>query len=260
MDADVFRVHAEVERRHWWFTARRGILRSVVQAVVPPARERRIVDVGCGVGATAPAFHPDYTYVGIEPSEVAVEFARASCDGVEFHVGTAATAADELASADVALLTDVIEHVEADRTLLEDTLRPMRPGSWLLVTVPALQELWSPHDVALGHYRRYDLASLGAVLRGLPARPALLSYFNARLYPPVRAVRWLTSHVNRSAGAGGTDFKVPLAPVNGTLRWIFQGEAPRLTAAIDSGRSAYSRGVSVIALLQRAGHGGSVAS
>jgi SAM-dependent methyltransferase len=251
MDAEVFRVHAEVERRHWWFCGRRDILRAVVDAVAAPESGRRVVDVGCGVGATAAAFHPAYTYVGVEPSAVAVDFARMSAPGVEFHVGTAGSCAAVVQDADVVLLTDVIEHVPDDRALLADVLRPMRPGSWLLVTVPALMELWSPHDEALGHYRRYDAESLRRTWHGLPVTPALLSYFNARLYPPVRAVRWLTARMRRSAGAGGTDFSVPAAPVNATLRRVFAGEAPRLARRIGTTAPAYTRGVSLIALLQR---------
>jgi SAM-dependent methyltransferase len=251
MDAEVFRVHAEVEQNHWWFRGRREILRSVVEAVVSPNSARRVVDLGCGVGATAPAFHPDYTYVGVEPSEVAVNFARNAHPGVTFHVGTAATAVADLARADVVLLTDVIEHVADDRQLLADTIGPLSPGSWLLVTVPAGMSLWSPHDVALGHYRRYDVNSLQRAWAGLPVRPALLSYFNARLYGPVRAVRWLTSHLNHSAGAGGTDLSVPPRPANAALRRLFGGEAGRLVSVVHGRKPAYRRGVSLMALLQR---------
>lgn len=251
MNAEVFRVHAEVERTHWWFAARRQILRAVVETIVPPDRSRRVLDLGCGVGATAPAFHPDYAYIGYEPSAVAVDFARTAQQGVEFRVGTAETVAADLSRADVVLLTDVIEHVEGDRALLADTLRPMPAGSWLLVTVPAGMQLWSPHDVALGQNRRYDRETLRDACSGLGARFAMLSYFNSRLYPAVRATRWVTRESNRSVGPGGTDLSVPPIPMNAALRRIFAGEAKRLTTAIGGTGSAYGRGVSLMALLQR---------
>jgi SAM-dependent methyltransferase len=250
MDAEVFRVHAEVERRHWWFVARRQILRAVVEALLPPSTSSRVVDLGCGVGATAPAFHPDYEYAGYEPSEVAVDFARSTYPGVTFHVGTAASASEDLARADVVLLTDVIEHVPDDRALLLEALQPMKAGAWLLVTVPAGMELWSPHDVALGHYRRYDVSSLRAVCSGMPARMGLLSYFNTRLYLPVRAARWMTSHLDRAAGHGGTD-TLPPAPLNALLRRVFAGEGASLAEAINRSTAPGARGVSLMALLQR---------
>jgi hypothetical protein len=203
------------------------------------------------VGGTAPAFHPDYTFIGYEPSTVAVEFARMAHPGVEFHVGSAASAAEDLARADAVLLTDVIEHVAGDRALLAETIAPMSPGSWLLVTVPAGMELWSPHDVALGHYRRYDMNTLERTIAGLPVRPVLLSYFNTRLYPPVRVVRWLTARLNHSAGHGGTDFTLPPRPVNAALHRLFGGEARRLIGALHGRKAPYRRGVSLLAMLQR---------
>ena len=37
-----------------------------------------------------------------------------------------------------------------------------RPGAWLLVTVPAYQALWSQHDEANHHFRRYSRRMLRA--------------------------------------------------------------------------------------------------
>ena len=55
------------------------------------------------------------------------------------------------------LLLDVVEHVADDRPFLQDILTEMlAPGGWVLVSVPAYQGLFSRHDTALGHYRRYS--------------------------------------------------------------------------------------------------------
>lgn len=251
MDREVFRAHADVEGRHWWFTARRMILRTVVEHVAPADGSRYVVDIGCGVGANAPAFHPGYRYTGYDPSADAVMFAAAAHTGVTFKVGGAADAAPDLVAADAVLLTDVIEHVSDDHGLLREVIEPMTPGAHLLVTVPAHMELWSPHDVALGHYRRYDRTSLDASWKGLPVEPVLVSYFNSRLYPIVRAVRWLTTRLDRAAGDQGTDFTVPPAPVNRLLHNAFLGEGQRLKRVLIGRSEPYARGVSLIALLRR---------
>ncbi|HEX6308357.1 MAG TPA: class I SAM-dependent methyltransferase [Longimicrobiales bacterium] len=250
MDPDVFRIHADVEQHHWWFAARRSILRAVVESVVPADGSHIVVDIGCGVGANAIAFHPDYRCIGYDPSADAIAFARAANPGVSFHTGGAADAADALRTADVALLTDVIEHVRDDRALLRAVIAPMRPGTHVLVTVPAGMELWSPHDVALGHYRRYDADTLAVVLRELPVETVFMSCFNSRLYPIVRGVRWLTSRLRRSAGGEGTDLTLPPAPVNELLRRVFAGEAGRLRGVLAADRPPYRRGVSIMALLR----------
>jgi SAM-dependent methyltransferase len=252
MDADVFRVHAETEQRHWWFIARRRILRAVADSVVPAAPDRTVVDIGCGVGANAPAFMTGYRYIGYDPSPDAIDAARRANPSGVFHPGSAREAGADLAAAAAVLLTDVIEHVPDDRQLLTDIIQPMKAGAHLLVTVPAGMELWSPHDVTLGHFRRYDMTSLAAVLEGLPIDTVILTYFNSRLYLPVRIVRWTTQRLRRSAGAGGTDFSVPPAPINRTLEKLFESETRRIVGA-RAGRSAFRRGVSLLAVLRRRG-------
>lgn len=251
MDAEVFRVHAEVERNHWWFAARRDILRAVIENHVPADGSHTIVDIGCGVGANATAFHPAYRWIGYDPSPDAIAFARSAHPDVAFHAGSAAEAADTLASADAALLTDVIEHVEDDRALVRAVVEPMKPGAHILITVPAGMELWSPHDVALGHYRRYDPHTFAAAWAGLPVQPVFVSHFNSRLYLPVRMVRMLTAGFDRTVGGSGTDLAVPPAPMNAVLQRLFAGEAARMVAAASTGRAAYRRGVSILALLRR---------
>jgi hypothetical protein len=85
----------------------------------------------------------------------------------------------------------------------------------------------------------------------LPVTTLLLSYFNARLLPLVRAVRARNQRRGRSAGAVGTDFWLPIAPVNWALTAVFAGEAGRLTRALSGKRQGYAAGASLVALLRR---------
>ena len=50
MDRAVFDRMAELDRDHWWFTARRRILAAVIARVVRPPRQARILEVGAGTG------------------------------------------------------------------------------------------------------------------------------------------------------------------------------------------------------------------
>lgn len=82
-------------------------------------------------------------------------------------------------SLDMVLLMDVLEHVQDDRELLEDVLRKVKPGGYLLITVPAFPFLFSAHDRVRGHFRRYRRRQLHALLRGLQAERVLSFYFFA---------------------------------------------------------------------------------
>jgi hypothetical protein len=78
---------------------------------------------------------------------------------------------DELTAADrsieLTLLLDVLEHVEDDESLLRSLVASslQKPESHFLITVPAMQSLYSTHDELLGHYRRYNLRQITTTAR-----------------------------------------------------------------------------------------------
>ncbi len=251
MDVEQLELHAEMEDRHWWFLGRRRILQTLVGRLVPGRLGRLVVDVGCGTGANIGSLAEDYATVGIDTSAAAIELARTRFPNTRFWCGALADAPLDLDSeADLFMLTDVLEHVADDVLLLSTLLSRCKAGAHVLMTVPADPRLWSSHDVALGHYRRYDVARLRRVWDGLPVDVRLLSHFNARLYVPIRLVRWLNRRFGTSAGKLGTDLSLPPRPVNRLLTRIFAGEADGLAAQLcGNGSGAYRAGASLIAVL-----------
>jgi SAM-dependent methyltransferase len=252
MQTDQFQLHAQIEERHWWFVARRRILRSVIEAVVPPSPGSTIVDVGCGTGANIAALADAYECIGIDTSPEAVQLAARRFPQVKFVCGNAGQMRTTIARADLVLLSDVLEHVPDDFRLLSELLSEATPGAYFLLTVPADPALWSEHDRAFGHYRRYEPERFEALWAELNVRPVFVSYFNARLYPLVKAVRRWNRLRGRSAGEAGTDFAMPSRAANGILTRIFAGERHKLAAlAKGDSRRPYPRGVSLMALVQR---------
>lgn len=252
MQSAQFQLHAAIEERHWWFVARRQIVRQLIERVVRPAAGATIVDVGCGTGANLGELAADYRCLGIDTSAEAIELARARFPDVRFVAGTAPRdVAAEMARAGVVLLMDVLEHVADDFGLFAELLAATEPGTTFVVTVPAERALWTVHDEAFGHYRRYEPARLAQVWQQLPTTTLLLSPFNARLYPVVRTVRWLNRLRGNSSGEAGTDFRIPPATANRALTRLFAAEAERLVAVAEGRSRTYARGVSLVALVRR---------
>lgn len=254
MQTDQFRVTFETEMRHWWFVARREILRALLAEVVPPSAEAVLVDVGCATGGNLALLSKDYTCVGIELSPDALALAQSRPCGARFICGAAPDDLGEWARrARLFLVADVLEHVEDDAGLLRGLVECALPGAYLLLTVPADPSQWGLHDVSHGHRRRYDRAALEALWQGLPVEPLLVSYYNARLYPLVKCARWWNRLRGRSYGEAGTDLKIPPAPVNRLLRRVLRGELRVLRDVLHGRRrQGYARGVSLIALLRKA--------
>lgn len=252
MDPAHFATHARLETRHWWFVARRRILLDLIAQAVPPGSG--IVDLGCGTGTLdAVLVERGHRVVGLDPSPDALDLAQAAHPTVRFRVAAdPGDAADDLAAADLLLLLDVLEHVDDDRGFLERAVAPLRPGARILITVPAKMTLWGPQDDAVGHRRRYESDTLAAVWASLPVRTHWISYFNARLYPPILLVRTLSRVLGVSVGKDNMDFALPPAPLNRALTGIFAGEAGVLRALAEGRRfKGYGAGVSLIGLLER---------
>ncbi len=249
-----FELHADIEERHWWFVGRRRILRAVVAKLLPPSRSTTVIDVGCGTGANLAYLARDYRGIGIDTSVDAIRLARKRFTGAEFIEGYAPEDLGKRVD-DARLITcmDVLEHVPDDFALCSSLVAALKPGAFLLITVPAEPQLWNRHDESYGHYRRYEARRFARIWDGLPVEPLLVSHFNSRLYPVVKAVRkinrWRGS--DRVVGRDGTDMALPPALANRALESIFAGEARTLCRALDGRGRGYRKGVSLMAVLRR---------
>ncbi|MEM1007452.1 MAG: methyltransferase domain-containing protein [Myxococcota bacterium] len=251
MDKAQFELNAKLETSHWWFMGRRQILRALIEALVPPNAQHKIVDIGCGTGANIALLQDAYTCVGIDPSERAIELARERFPHTSF---LCASQPEDLEpsyrDAKLYMLCDVLEHVPDDFVLLSTWLSYAQPGSYFLLTVPAEPALWSKHDQAHGHFRRYTLPRFEHLWTGLPVQTKLLTFFNARLYPLIAMIRRLNQWLYRSGREVSSDVTMPHHWINKVLTSLFAGEQQRLLHTL-KGASGYSKGLSLIALLER---------
>ena len=160
MDEDEIRKSAALEDRHWWYAGRRALVRREL-ADLPAGLA---LDVGCGMGGNAATLRAlGWRVLGVDYSEASTEAARARA--LPVLRGDARMLPFRDGSFDLVLSTDAWEHVVEDDQVARESFRVLRPGGTLLVAVPAGMDLWSGHDVALGHHRRYDREGLAAVVR-----------------------------------------------------------------------------------------------
>ena len=182
MDARLMKAMLELDDRHWWYRGRRRIIRAELDrlALAPGAR---ILDAGCGSGRTLEELVPYGEVQGIELDPVAAELAISRGRG-EVRIGRLEELPWEDAQFDLITCLDVIEHTPDDRVTLSELRRVSKPGAFLLVTVPAYQGLWSTHDVANHHYRRYSRGRLRAAADETGWRVRRMTSFNGLLLRP----------------------------------------------------------------------------
>jgi SAM-dependent methyltransferase len=67
-------------------------------------------------------------------------------------------------SIDCVIMMDVLEHIENENDFLYIVLEKLKPNGKIIITVPAMQYLFSSHDVFLKHFRRYNRKQLLCLL------------------------------------------------------------------------------------------------
>jgi len=249
---DLYALHDAIEDRHWWFTGRREIIGAVLEAVFPISGTATVIDVGCGTGGNLAYFARRYQTIGMDSSPLAAEKARIRSPRSMVIVGDSAEALDgcPLKGRTAWLFLDVLEHLHDDGDFFSRFAFKMRCNDIVMLAVPAGPHLWSPHDMAFGHVRRYTKKRLEQVWEELPFSVLLCSFFNSRLYPLVRVIRWLKCKKRNAADHTQTDFHIHIPFVNTILYNIFKGESKRLVPCL-TGARGYKRGVSLMAVLKK---------
>lgn len=185
------------DERHWWYRGRRRILRAELDRLTFPLGARAL-DAGCGSGRTLDELARYATVSGVDLSEEAVASAQAR-GYADVRVGALERLPFPARTFDLITCLDVLEHVPDDVRALRELRRVARPGATLVVTVPAYQALWSAHDEANLHYRRYRRAPLRRAAITAGWQLARDTHFNGLMLAPAAVVRLAT----RNAGPSG---------------------------------------------------------
>jgi SAM-dependent methyltransferase len=187
VDQTLMKAMLDLDDHHWWYRGRRRIIHTELDRLVL-APGARVLDAGCGSGRTMTDLTAYGEVQGIELDPNAAEVARGRGAG-EVRIGRLEELPWDAGTFDLITCLDVIEHTADDRLTLRELRRVCKPGGWLLVTVPAYQALWSQHDEANHHFRRYKRATLSAAARDTGWRVRRMTSFNSLLFAPAAAVR-----------------------------------------------------------------------
>ena len=211
MDAAEITRLAALEDRHWWYSARRHLLRK---ALADTPAGGFALDVGAaGGGNTRVLRDAGWRAVAVEYTETGAAICRRR--GLDVVRGDAQCLPFRDGSADLAVAFDVIEHLDDDAAAVAELHRVLRRGSRLVLAVPADPTLWSEHDVAVDHKRRYTRQSLRDVVTGAGFAVDDLWSWNVLLKPLVRL---------RRRSSTGSDLEHVPAPLNAALRAVIAAE------------------------------------
>lgn len=228
------RMH-RLERNHWWFRGKRAAIAALLERLGAPCPGPRdvVVDVGCGTGAILERFAAGAVAVGIDDHAEALRHAREK-SGALLVRSDARRLPFGGATVDRVFLLDVAEHVPEDAAVFAEIRRVLKPTGLAVIHVPAHPRMWSPHDEAMHHVRRYTRAELETRIAEAGLSPVIVTYtFGALLLPAVAVRAWKRRRPARAADERA-DFGVAPAWMNRLLagwqgieaRWLARADIP----------------------------------
>ena len=177
-----------LEAFYWWFVGRRKLLRDIIAGIGESPEKMTILDVGCGTGLNCETLSQFGRVFGADSSDQALNLSRKrNIDNLVLSNAEELDFANE--TFDVVTALDVLEHVDDDLQALAEMWRVAKPGGLLVLTVPAYGFLWSEHDEALHHRRRYTAHELRNKLTNAGFEVERSTYFISLLFIPILLMR-----------------------------------------------------------------------
>jgi SAM-dependent methyltransferase len=151
-------------RRHPWEVARARFFLRLLERWDATC-STRILDVGAGDAWFARQLLPVLP-AGAEVTCWDINYGAEDLADSATSPGLVLTSTAPSGLFDGILMLDVIEHVEDDISFVRKAVdERLADGGWIVISVPAYQDLFTAHDKALHHFRRYSPRQCREVLR-----------------------------------------------------------------------------------------------
>ena len=230
-------------RRHPWWQARAELALAVFQqsGIAPPGR---IIDVGCGWGVTLQVLEAaGYRAAGLDVSPQILEL----IDHPQRRLIEADLSQDLPETGDFydgSLILDVLEHLDDDRGALRRVARLVRPGGFIVASVPALPSLFSEFDHIQRHRRRYLPETLRAAFEETGFAVQRIFWWGAWMVPLLRWTRQRADPKRRAAPRTYSDYlRLPPWPAPFLMRLLYAREKrPALLNRLRTGTSLFAVG------------------
>ena len=168
---------------------------------------RTVLEVGMGQGAVAVRLAERLDYTGVELDTVSLGIARERLAvggrGVALG-GMLDDVLDPGARFDLVCAFEVLEHIEDDAAALHEWVARVRPGGYVLLSVPAFAERFAAADEMAGHFRRYSPDGLAGRLTGAGLTDVDIQVYGGPLGLVLEAGR--NAYARRQKRVHGTDW------------------------------------------------------
>jgi SAM-dependent methyltransferase len=226
-------------RRHPWWAARARLALRLLKAngINAPAS---ILDAGCGWGVTLDHLEEHgFEVTGIDISEDIL--AKLDKPARRLAIADLTQPLPDGRTFRAALALDVIEHVDDDRLVISNLAGAVDPGGLLIVSVPALPELFSEFDHVQGHRRRYLPERLAEAFVGTGFDVQRIFWWGGWMIPILKRMRQPVSSTTDSTKTYADYLRLPAWPLPMVMELAYRIEEPFAVAGkIPQGTSLFA--------------------
>lgn len=224
MNKDEYQKMYNLENSYWWHVGRQSVISSLLNLCLSKKENLKILDIGCGTGANFKILEKFGKVTGVDSSKEALKF----CHKRGFNnvrLGKAERLDFKNESFDLISALDVLEHLEDDQKALREFYRVLKKGGQVLITVPAYRFLWSEHDEALHHRRRYMASDLHRRLNNAGFSVLKRSYVVSFSFPAIFAYKLFRGLFPKSLDSPKTSYIILPKAINNFLILLLKLEA-----------------------------------
>lgn len=161
------------------------IRKMAVEREMAGLHHGRILEIGCGISPLTKG--ADFIiYLDISPAAL-MNLKAAHCG--RFVAADAACLPFREGIFDTVICSEVLEHLQDDLKAIEESARVLRRGGSLLLTFPHQDFYYGADDRFVGHYRRYRLGVMEAMIKGAGLYPQVVR----KILGPVEKIMMLTA-------------------------------------------------------------------
>lgn len=205
---------------HFWHHARLELIDKLLASIYgDEAGGRLILDLGCGTGEETAVLKKFGRVIGADKSEEVLKLAKAKGNEVMFFD----VEKQELPAVgyDAVCVFDLLEHLKDDERALKNIYQALKPGGYLFFTAPAFKFIFSPHDLALGHERRYGRRELEKKIKQRGFSQVESYFWNSLFFLPLAALR-IFKNLVLIKFLRRKEFRSEARPLNKILNaWLF---------------------------------------
>lgn len=196
MQLEEFEKMYEVQKTNWWYSSRTKLVSDALKRIYNNRSDLRILDLASACGYNFEYFCNYGEMWGLDISEESIKYCKMrGIDKIILGDAINPPLMDE--SFDLVIALDAFEHFSDDVKAMREMNRVLKRKGVIVITSPALMQLWSVHDVSFNHFRRYSVTELTEKLREAGFEVEFISYWTFLLLPPVYLFRKARSMLSR---------------------------------------------------------------